>query len=617
MYLRKLPHQYIFMAEAKNDKGYRQFEDLRWRYLFALSAIALTIVFSQAILQYYISQQVSDSIEVNLSGRQRMLSQRISKSAILLFSSKDSLTSETYLAELKQSLQEWKKAHKALQSGDNELRVRGTDNKVIQELFLGIQSNFEAMVSGAEILSENFQFGTNSSTNTEALSSILENEASFLQGMDEIVFQFDRQAQAKVSRLRKTELILLAVALFLIGIEVRFIFWPSAQLIKQNFRQLAEKESTSRNMAMEISSLYDSLEKSYLELAEAEVEVEDLTLFANCSVEGEFLHFSDKFCEVMEFGSDKPSNFFTWLENQGYDAKYVQKIQDLVGEGKTWEGDLKLVNEEGDFVWLKLHLVPLLGQREQVEELMLISVDETEVKEAQAKSQEINKEKLEKKLKEQQYRSALILEGQEEERRRISRDLHDGIGQYLTALKYSLDGIHDVKSYPEEKRLEVSKKLIADVIKEVRRISFHLTPVALSDYGLTSVLNKFAEEMTKISKIPVIFENPTGFMSRLEAKVENNIYRIVQEAVNNAIKYSEASEIKISLSHNSKYLYLQVADNGKGFDFQKLKEDGHFNASGHGIFNIKERVNFINGQFQLDTSSGNGTIIHIELPLES
>jgi two-component system sensor histidine kinase DegS len=155
------------------------------------------------------------------------------------------------------------------------------------------------------------------------------------------------------------------------------------------------------------------------------------------------------------------------------------------------------------------------------------------------------------------------------------------------------------------------------VIKEVRRISFHLTPVALSDYGLTSVLNKFSEEMTKISKIPVTFENPTGFMSRLEAKVENNIYRIVQEAVNNAIKYSEASEIKISLSHNSKYLHLEISDNGKGFDYQKLKEDGHFKASGHGIFNIKERVNFINGQFKMDTAPGKGTTLHIELPLES
>ena len=123
--------------------------------------------------------------------------------------------------------------------------------------------------------------------------------------------------------------------------------------------------------------------------------------------------------------------------------------------------------------------------------------------------------------------------------------------------------------------------------------------------------------MSKISKIPITFENQTGFLSRLEPKIENNLYRIVQEAVNNAIKYSEASEIKILLSHNSKYLHLEIKDDGKGFDYEKLDKNGYFNATGHGIFNIKERVNFINGHFQLETSPNNGTSISIDLPLAS
>jgi two-component system, NarL family, sensor histidine kinase DegS len=608
------------MSAHKKDKSYKKFEDLRWKYLLALSAIALTILISQAILQYYISQQVNDSVEVNLSGRQRMLSQRITKSAILLLSSGNTQEKEAYYSELQQSLQEWTKAHHALQNGDKKLGVKGTENRRIHDLFGQIQPHYEAIVTGAKLLLDQkseILSGLLLENQKTSLSSILANESEFLEGMDRIVYEFDNQAQAKVSRLRKTELILLGIALFLIFIEVRFIFWPSAKLIKSNFQSLAEKESAARTMALEISALYDSLEKSYIELAEAEVEVEELTVFANCFPNGDFDFYADKFCDVMKFESNRPLNLFDWLGNQGYDAKFIDKVKNLVSNGKTWEGDLKLVNDDGDFIWLKLHIVPILGKESQVESMILVSVDETEVKEAQAKSQEIHKDKLEKRLKEQQYRSALIMEGQEEERRRISRDLHDGIGQYLTALKYSLDGINEVKTYQEEKRLEVSKKLIGDVIKEVRRISFHLTPVALSDYGLTSVLNKFSEEMTKISKIPVQFENPTGFISRLEAKVENNIYRIVQEAVNNAIKYSDATEIKINLSHNSRYLLLEISDNGKGFDYQKLKDDGHFKASGHGIFNIKERVNFINGQFNMETSTGQGTTIHIELPLES
>src|SRR5690606_11208433 len=220
--------------------------------------------------------------------------------------------------------------------------------------------------------------------------------------------------------------------------------------------------------------------------------------------------------------------------------EYLQKIQELVAKGQSWNGDITAVNEEGDFVWLKLNIVPTLAESEEVESLIVVGVDETEKKEAESISREINKERVEKKVKEQQFRSALILEGQEEERKRISRDMHDGVGQLLSALKFNLEGIHTVQSDVEHEKLTAAKDLLKNVIKEVRRISFNLTPSALSDYGIVPVLKKFSREITKISDLQVSFENQTGFLSRLEPKVENNLYRIVQEAVNNAIKYAQA-----------------------------------------------------------------------------
>lgn len=603
------------MSNSTSDSGIKRFEDLRWRYLIALSAIALTIIISQVLLQFYISQQESDSIKVNLSGRQRMLSQRITKSALLFTQAKDSLLADRYKEELRESLTAWTHAHRALMEGDAEIGIKGTFNTKIIGLFQQIQGDFEEIVAGGNALLT-LPEGVPSNQTDIPLNRILSHESSFLEGMDQIVDEFDREAQLKIARLREMELFLFGVVLIFIFLEVRFFFWPSAKLVIRNFEELAAKESKARSLALELSALYESLEKSYLDLSAVEVELEDLTLFASCTPEGDFTFFADKFSQIMEFEAQKPANFFGWLEKQGYESRFVSQIRQLVLEGKTWQGDLKLVNEEGDFVWLKLHLVPTLGAAAKVVGLLLISVDETEAKEAQTRSQEIYKEKLDKKLKEQQYRSALILEGQEEERKRISRDLHDGIGQYMTALKFSLEGIKDVKTFQEENRLKVSKKLVADVIKEVRRVSFHLTPVALSDYGIPAVLHKFSEEMGKISKIPVVFENKTGFISRMEPKIENNIYRIVQEAVNNAVKYSEAEEIRISLSHNSKFLLLEIIDDGIGFDMQKLKEEGHFKASGHGIFNIRERVNFVNGQFELTTAPGEGTRMSIEIPLD-
>ncbi len=605
------------MSPEKDGFALKKFEDLGLRYILALSAIATTIVISQIFLQFNITRQEDDSIEVNLSGRQRMLSQRISKTAVLLGTELDNNLRRQYLDELKLSLREWERAHKGLQTGDAELGVKGKNSSAIQQMFARIEPHFVEIVAGGSQLVSLMEGGVsaNSAEIRSSINRILNRENRFLSGMDIVVFQFDAEAQSKINSLKHIEIGLLILALFLIFLEVLFIFIPSARMVKGTVKYLKDEEIKAKQMTMEISGLYESLEQSYQNLAEVEVEPGEFTVFAKCDPKGDFYQLSDKFSEMMEFGQNAPKNFFHWLETQGFERRYLDNIQKMLNKGKSWKGDLKLTNEQGDFVWIKLHLIPTLNEAQEVSSLMLVSVDETEMIEAQSRSQELHKERMEKKLKEQQYRSALILEGQEEERRRISRDMHDGIGQYLTALKYNLDGIYAVKSVPERQRLESSKELLQDVIKEVRRISFNLTPVALSDYGIVPVLNKFAEEMSKISKIPITFENTTGFLSRLEPKTENNLYRIVQEAVNNAIKYSEATEIKILLSHNSKYLHLEIRDDGKGFEYEKPDKNGYFNATGHGIFNIKERVNFINGQFQLETSPGNGTSISIDLPL--
>jgi len=604
------------MGSEKGDFGAKKFERLGLRYILALSAIATTIIISQVILQFNISQQEDDSIEVNLSGRQRMLSQRISKSAVLIGNLERNAQNQ-YLAELKLSLSEWEQAHTALQYGDPQLGVSGDNSPTVRNMFSQIEPYFTEMVAGAKDLIRMAEEVDSEKDFHQAINRILAHESQFLAGMDRIVFQYDAEAQTKINRLRRTEIALLSLALFLIFLEVRFIFMPSAKMVRQTIQHLRDEETKAKKMALEISALYESLEQSFQNLAEKEVELGEFTVFARCDPNGSFHYFADKFNEIMGFGINPPINFFDWLAAQGYDSKYLDTIRDTVHKGNTWNGDLKLTNSEGDFVWIKLHLIPVLNEDQKVDNLMLVSVDESETMEAQYRSQELHEERMEKRLKEQQFRSALILEGQEEERRRISRDMHDGIGQYLTALKYNLDGISVVKAKPEKERLENSKKLLQDIIKEVRRISFNLTPVALSDYGIVAVLNKFSEEMSKISKIPVSFENSTGFQARLEAKTENNLYRIVQEAVNNAIKYSEATEIKIFLSHNAQYLHLEIRDDGKGFDYKALDKQGYFTATGHGIFNIRERVNFIQGVLQVDTAPGQGTAIKIDLPLET
>jgi signal transduction histidine kinase len=595
-----------------------EFKKLGRFYLVALCAIATSIIFSQVLVQQFISGQKNDSRVVNLSGRQRMLSQRISKTALLLISDSTKLNRTQNHQELKLALQEWKQVHQGLLEGSEELGIEEANSRKIQELFISINPAHGKMVKAAEgiliKLDQNILLPSESFR--EEVDEIISHEGEFLAGMDLIVFQFDDEAKTKVLNLKNIEIFLMIISLGIIFFEIYFVFLPSVRSIRKTIQKLDEAQQKSKNMTLELSALYNSLEQSYQDLLEVDVVLEDYTVYAKCDEKGTFSHFSSRFTEVMEFNGEKPENLFDWLIEQGYNQEYIQNIQEMVLGGKPWSGEIKVTNSAGDFVWLKLNLVPTLNEMGQVEALMVISTNETEKKEAEAISQEINKERIEKKVKEQQFRSALILEGQEEERKRISRDMHDGVGQLLSAMKFNLEGIHTVDTEFEREKLNASKDLLKNVIREVRRISFNLTPTALSDYGIVPVLNKFCREMTKISDLQVIFVNKTGFLSRLEGKVENNLYRIVQEAVNNTIKYAGAKEVKIVLSHNSQYLHLEISDDGKGFDLQKLEDKGHFSSSGHGIFNIRERANFINGQCEIISKEGIGTTISIHVPLE-
>src|SRR5690554_5806074 len=586
-----------------------KFEKLGRYYLIALCAIAIAIVLNKALVQKFISDQESDSQLVNLSGRQRMLSQKISKSALLMGTLTTQDERASLLDDFQNSLLTWRQSHQWLQTQ--------TNSKTITHLFSQINPLHHEMADAADRIVVALRGSSKISPDIKKdIDTIILYEGRFLEGMDAIVNQFDEEARSKVNNLKNISVFLTVVSLGIILFEIFFVFFPSARSIRKTVQKLTASQEKSKAMTLELSALYSSLEQAYQDLLEVDVVVEDFTVYAKCDKGGDFLHFSSRFEEVMEFEEEKPSNFFNWLNEQGYDQEYLHSIQKMVLSGNSWNGEIKVVNTTGDFIWLKINIVPAMNEMEQVETLMIISSNETEKKEAEAISREINKERIAKKVKEQQFRSVLILEGQEEERKRISRDMHDGVGQLLSAMKFNLEGIQTVGTEAEKEKLDTSRDLLKKVIREVRRISFNLTPSALSDYGIVAVLHKFSREITKIADLEVTFENRTGFLSRMEGRVENNLYRIVQEAVNNAIKYAQAKEVKIILSHNSQYLHLEISEDGKGFDLSELEARGHFSASGHGIFNIRERANFLNGQCDITSIAGKGTTISIHVPLD-
>jgi len=207
------------------------------------------------------------------------------------------------------------------------------------------------------------------------------------------------------------------------------------------------------------------------------------------------------------------------------------------------------------------------------------------------------------------------LEGQEEERKRLSRELHDGVGQMLSAMNLLLESLMP-SSKPMQMRLHDAKDLMKSIIKEVRRVSFNLTPSSLDDFGLIPAINKFCHEINSVTKSDVKFINETSFINRLDSSVETNLYRIIQEAVNNALKYAKAQNIEVIFSHDINSLKISIRDDGNGFDQGRLESSGHFEKAGHGVFNMKERAAYIGGILKLDSKLGKGTNILITLSLD-
>lgn len=440
---------------------------------------------------------------------------------------------------------------------------------------------------------------------------------SRLEVMDNIVSQYGHEARKQIHYLETIVPVLSGFVLVVILAELLLIFYPGARKIRMAMGELMQSEKLARDMAREVSVLYSSLEKSYQELAAVDLIEDQPVVYARTDNSGNFIDVADKFNEVLEYDVQKNTpNIFLWMEQQGCSKEHVQNIQSLLREGKPWSGEVKATSEGGDFIWLDMNVVPALEENGQVESLNIICTDKTERKEAEARSHEITREKIEKEVKEQRFRSILILEGQEEERRRISRDIHDSIGQLLTALKFKLEAINLAPDMPgRERKVEETKAMLDQVIREVRRVSFNLNPSALSDYGLVPVTRRFCAEVSRVSDKKVVFENKSGFINRMDKSVETNLYRIIQEAVNNAIKYAQSEEIKVEFSHKAHYLNIKITDSGVGFDPQEYLEQENLNGTGLGIFNMQERSSFINGTLEVNSAPGKGTQINIHLPM--
>jgi two-component system, NarL family, sensor kinase len=205
--------------------------------------------------------------------------------------------------------------------------------------------------------------------------------------------------------------------------------------------------------------------------------------------------------------------------------------------------------------------------------------------------------------------SESIIQGQEEERSRLARDLHDGLGGLLSGIKLTLNNMTGNVILSEQSANTFSRALgqLDNAIAEMRRVAHSMMPEALLKFGLKDALNDFCEGISQSGKIKVHFQS-YNFDKRLDQTVEVTIYRIIQELLNNTLKHAEATEVFVQLNQDDQHLTISVEDNGKGFDINKLHE-----AKGIGMQNVENRVAYLNGKIDIQSSEGKGTLTLIEI----
>ncbi|UCZ52705.1 histidine kinase [Bacillus shivajii] len=207
-----------------------------------------------------------------------------------------------------------------------------------------------------------------------------------------------------------------------------------------------------------------------------------------------------------------------------------------------------------------------------------------------------------------------IIQAQEEERKRLSREIHDGPAQMMANVMLRselVEKIYDEKGINAALQ-EISdlRKMVKDSLAEVRRIIYDLRPMALDDLGLIPTLRKYLTNFAEHTGLNISFKN-MGKERRLPSEMEVALFRFVQEAAQNAHKHANPTELLVKVELKPSHAIVIIKDDGKGFD-PSVKKEGSF-----GLIGMKERVNMLDGQMSIDSKPNRGTLIIVQIPITS
>jgi len=337
------------------------------------------------------------------------------------------------------------------------------------------------------------------------------------------------------------------------------------------------------------STFREKLKYSLEQLTDLKFALDESSIVAVTDKRGKIQYVNKKFCEISKYNYDELIGQDHRIINSGFHNKeFMQDLWRTIGSGEVWRGEIKNRAKDGSYYWVNTTIVPFLDENERPYQYLAIRSEVTQLK------------KVEEELKEMMNKVILI---QEEERKRFSRELHDGIGQSLFSLLIQMDQL--INNGVDKESLQHIRNNVSFIIEEVRGVAWELRPSVLDDLGVVPALRRYIDNFSQHYGIEVTFE--CNLRKRFDIQIETTIYRVIQEALTNIGKYANVSECFVSLMDTDSWIEVVVADKGQGFT---RKKDG----KGVGLFSIEERARGVKGHAEIRSVQGEGTTIKLTIP---
>jgi PAS domain S-box-containing protein len=315
-----------------------------------------------------------------------------------------------------------------------------------------------------------------------------------------------------------------------------------------------------------------------------------------------FNEYARKFFDFPEqeiMGLNILGSIVPWRSSSGRDYRSLM-IDFLKHPERHPTYEIENVRRNGSRAWIAWTNKPVRDKNDRIVEILSVGVDVTQRKQAQEQVH---------------FLTHQLIKAQENERLRISRDLHDRIAQDLSTLKISLETLF--KDQPDETKKKVSQlsETLHRSIASVRDMAYDLRPPGLDQLGLVKTVYLYCEEFSKSSGVDVDFAAAGVDELSLEYETEINIYRLIQEAMNNIKRHAGARRVTIRLVASSPDIVIRIKDNGKGFDVNDRRQRA-LKEKRMGLQSMVERVHLLQGKINIQSRPNKGTYILIEIPLK-